>query len=98
MIKPTVGRVVWFYRDGISQFAAGSQPEAAIVAYVHSDEMLNLMVVNSAGLPESKTSVPLLQEEHFSSDDTRAWPSSFATWMPYQIGQAKRHSAEASSS
>ena len=45
MITPTIGRVVWF-NEG-----SGSK-EAAIVCYVHSDSMVNLVVFNANGEPE----------------------------------------------
>jgi hypothetical protein len=79
MIEPTIGRVVW-YREGQSK-------QAAIVAYVHSNTMVNLMVIDSNGVPQSKTSVYLLQ------DGNEAPASSYCEWMPYQKGQAAKTEA-----
>lgn len=76
MIKPTVGRVVWFKE--------GDQTLAAIIAHVHSDRVVNLMVINCVGVASSRTSVQLVQE----GDEAPA--HSHCTWMPYQLGQAKR--------
>lgn len=93
MIKPSIGRVVWFYARGTEQRDAGEQPEAAIVAFVHSDDCINLMVISEAGTPRPMTSVALMQEEDFAEGVDTDWPFSFATWMPYQQAQAKKHEA-----
>jgi len=78
MIKPTVGRVVLYYRHGKTQFDANEQPEAATVAYVHSDTMVNLSVVDHNGVQFATTSVFLYQGEGDRPE------SSYAEWMPYQ--------------
>jgi hypothetical protein len=83
MIKPTVGRVVWFYR--FSGAGLGhSGPLAAHVAKVHSDRMLNVMVINETGTPFAAPSVPLIQ------DGEEVPASDYCCWMPYQIGQAAK--------
>ena len=83
MIKPTVGRVVWFY-----EYVAGAghrnRPLAAIVSLVHSDIMVNLMVISADGVPRSETSVPLVQEGHEVPQGV------YCSWMPYQLGQAAK--------
>lgn len=87
MIQPTVGRVVWFYptpNGAESGFARGSQPHAAIVAYVHGDRMVNLTVFDANGNAHSMTSVPLRQPK-----DERPG-GMFCEWMPYQKGQAAK--------
>lgn len=88
MIKPTVGRVVWYYPSADHKAA----PYAAIVAHVWSDTCVNLGIFDSNGIPMSKppTSVRLLQE----GEDKPA-AGDFCEWMPYQVGQAKRHEAAA---
>ncbi len=88
MIKPTVGRVVWFYKFNTN---AGHQgPLAAIVAKVFSDRGVNLMVIGEGGVPFSETSVQLVQE----GDEIPQ--ASYCAWMPYQLGQAaKTEAAEA---
>ncbi len=80
MIKPTIGRVVWFYpEDGMLQ------PYAALIAYVWSDVMVNLAFFDTDGIAHNATSVQLYQGEDFK-------PSCFyCEWMPYQIGQAKKN-------
>lgn len=82
MITPAPGRVVWFYDfppDG------NEQPQAAIVAYVHDDRMVNLMAINREGFSVGRSHVPLVQE-----GDAAPLDSEYCTWMPYQIGQAKK--------
>lgn len=85
MIKPTVGRVVWFYKYVSGQGHKG--PLAAHVAFVHSDSMVNLMVIDENGVPRSETSVRLSQE----GNDTPQ--HDYCEWMPYQKGQADKTEA-----
>lgn len=79
MIKPTVGRIVWLWNAwGTTLHKA--QPFAATIAYVQSDEVINVAYVDHRGDPGSLCDVILLQDE--------AAPKSheaYATW----IGQAK---------
>ncbi len=88
-ISPSIGRVVWYYPSGKSQAQSGSQPWAAHVAYVHGDTCVNLMVIDPNGVPHAKTSIRLVQEGEPLPD------SPFCCWMPYQIGQAAKHTGEA---
>jgi hypothetical protein len=90
VIKPTVGRVVWYWPKGSDQLInhQPDQPLAAIVCYVHSDRMVNLQVFDVNGESQSRTSVALRQE----GDDEPKF--SHCQWMPYQIGQAKKHEAK----
>lgn len=91
-IVPTVGRVVWFHpspntaESGFTHPAQG-QPLAAIVAHVHSPNLVNLAVFDADGRSHSRTSVPL----HQGSDER---PQGFyCEWMPYQKGQAAKTEA-----
>ena len=77
MIAPTVGRVVWFYPRG-----AAPQPNAAIIAFVHNDRLVNLAYFDVNGVQYSAQRVQLLQDGE--QPTTR-----YCTWMPFQIGQAK---------
>lgn len=93
MIKPSIGRVVWFTpssNTGSADFAPGALL-AAIVAHVHSDRLVNLAVFDANGRAHSRTSVTLLQD-----DDAKPEGGYFAEWMPFQKGQAaKQEAAEA---
>jgi len=97
VIKPTVGRKVWYRPRGISfvqpngsVFAPsdyGAQPMDATVIYVWGDRMVNLDITDHAGNHFIATSVTLLQE----GDDEPV--GAYAEWMPYQKGQAAKTEA-----
>lgn len=82
MIKPTVGRVVWFWPAG----AKVEQPFAATIAYVHSDSMVNLSVIDANGNQFAATSITLVQENGGTT-------LPYCCWMPYQQGQAAKTEA-----
>lgn len=81
MITPTIGRVVWFHPY------ATETTHAAIIVYVHSDAMVNLTIWDENGTNYPRTSVPLWNGEGERPDPHKGM---FASWMPYQIGQAKK--------
>ena len=82
-IKPSVGRVVWYREVGEPE---DSQPQAATVAFVQSDGLLNLSVVEHDGNVRPKTGVPLVQEGGAAKPEA----GGYCEWMPFQIGQQKR--------
>ena len=88
MIKPSIGRVVWFQPAKNPDQPFRDQPHAALVTHVWGERMVNLACFNEAGTPYSSTSVTLLQD-----DDERPETGYFAEWMPYQKGQAARADA-----
>ena len=81
-IQPTIGRQVWYWRAGAD---LAGQPEAATVAYVHGESMVNLQVIDHQGAARPETSVSLRQP-----NDPPWTTTPFAEWMPYQKGQAAR--------
>ncbi|MED5607793.1 hypothetical protein OSS47_28280 [Pseudomonas citronellolis] len=91
MIKPTVGRVVWFFptaaymRSRHLVFSDQSQPLAATIVYVHNDRMVNLVVSDQSGAGFGVSSVELVQE-----GVPVPAGSFYCTWMPYQKGQAAK--------
>lgn len=90
IIKPTVGRVVWFHPSeftGEAGFARhpDGQPYAAIIARVWSNILVNLTVFDANGAAHSRTSVPLVQDGGGAPLD-----DSYCEWMPYQKGQAAK--------
>jgi hypothetical protein len=90
MIKPTIGRVVW-YSPAASERIPGEPNDQmfdAHITYVWNDRMVNLMAVTPNGTPFGVTSVTLVQEGDASPIER------FCVWMPYQVGQAKKHEAE----
>lgn len=86
MIKPTIGRVVWFQPTCTPDQPLRQQPYPALICYVHSDTLINVGYFNEGGTCGSATSVRLVQE----GEDVPA-NGHFAEWMPYQVGQAKKH-------
>lgn len=88
MIKPTIGRVVWYHA---LDSTPDQQPQAAMVAYVHSDTMVNLGVFDMNGMPGTgETSVFLWQGDR---GDKPAPGTRYCEWMPYQQGQAAKTDA-----
>lgn len=84
MIEPTVGRVVWF-QDG------SNEPQAAIIAFVHSMQYVTLMVIDQQGYPLGRQNILLIQDDDKPPED-----EVYCEWMPYQKGQAaKTEAAEA---
>lgn len=82
MIEPTVGRVVW-----IRKRVQTSQPEVALITYVHSATCINVAGFDANGLPFNHTSVVLRQPE----DEAPHYMH--AEWMPFQKGQAAKTEA-----
>jgi len=85
IIKPTVGRMLWYYPEGNTPEA--NQPLAAQIAFVHSDTDINIGYLDKNGKARSVTSV-LLYNEGIPMPTTN-----FCTWMPYQQGQAQKTEA-----
>ena len=88
MIIPTVGRVVWYWKDGDIQIRDNRQPCVALVAYVHSDTLINIAYFDENGHAHNSTSVRLIQQGEPVPPDMP-----FCTWMPYQTGQAAKTEA-----
>lgn len=75
VIKPTVGRVVWFFCAVTDPIYARGQPLAAIVCHVHNDRLVNLDVIDHNGQHHVKTAVRLWQEGDIMQDDDYCrWP------------------------
>ena len=96
MIKPTVGRVLWFYPSiayaasiGMAYGVPG-EPLTALIAHVINDNMVNLSVFDQNGKQFAITSVPLVEENVPMADDSMNF---HAVWMPYQKGQAAKAEA-----
>lgn len=71
MMIPTVGRVV-YYNKGTD---VTPKLLASIIAYVWSETVVNLMVIDENGLPNGMTSV----NRAVVGDSAGKWD-----WMPYQ--------------
>ena len=85
MIKPTIGRVVWFQPTKTTFEALRPQPYPALICHVHSDNSINVGYFTEDGTPGKATMVKLVQE----GDDTSGLTTGgYAEWMPYQLAQA----------
>ena len=72
MMVPTIGRVV-YYHQGV---LGNSKVLASVIAYVWSDTLVNLMIIDTNGIPSGKTSV-------YQGPGDGQWD-----WMPYQKEKA----------
>lgn len=98
MIKPTVGRKVWYrplVTDGHGPhpmlYRPGEPLDATVLA-VWGDRMVNVLVFDIYGKPFTKTSIQLLQEGDVPPLGMDGKPlGGYVEWMPYQQGQAKKH-------
>jgi len=88
LITPSIGRVVWYVPPHAPEGepANDPQPHAALVTYVWSDRMVNLAAFMPNGASYGLTSVTLVQE-----GDAIPVLGGYAEWMPYQVGQVKKH-------
>lgn len=84
MIKPTIGRVVWYHPAFIPDSGSNEKTLTALICHVWSDTCVNLAVFDSNGIASNQTSVFLFQGEGERPG------SCFAEWMPYQQGQAAK--------
>jgi len=88
VIKPTIGRQVWYYPGidpEISSNALSEQPFAATVVHVNEDETINVQVLDHFGKPHFVANCVLAQ-----ADDKSDAPAGkhHCAWMPYQKAQA----------
>lgn len=81
IIKPTIGRVVWFSTEK-------GKILAAIVCKVIDDHTVNLSIFNEYGNQYGMQDVHLTQP---GDDDLPDDYGAHCMWMPYQIGQAMSH-------
>lgn len=99
-ITPTIGRKLYFYpgnqsADTSVQRLDMSLPLDATIIYAWPKtdphpQLLNLYVIDHVGIPQVKTSVPLVQDGDIEPDH-----GFFAKWMPFQVSQAQISQAAA---
>lgn len=85
MIKPTVGRVVWYYPPGRDP---SQQPQAALVAHVWSDTCVNLAIFDDNGRPMSSPPISVLLAQEGNEVPSGG---NYCCWMPYQKSQQAKH-------
>lgn len=91
MIKPTIGRVVWYYpgpqEKRLHVQVKDEQPCVALICYVHTDSTVNLIVFDHFAFMHPRKDVELCQ------GDTAPSEREYCAWMPYQKGQAAKTEA-----
>lgn len=91
MIRPTIGRVVWYWAAATVRNVEGAQPNPALVTWVWGDgELVNLVTFDCNGDARPAARVPLWQGEGEPPTDGQ-----FAEWMPYQKQQAAKQEVTA---
>ena len=92
MIKPTVGRVMWYWRRGSHPSDA---PLPVLVNVVCDDNTVHVAGFDAEGQPFSARQVAIQQDAakhgHPAGEDC---PDQWVEWMPYQQGQAAKADAE----
>ena len=92
IIKPTVGRKVWYRPSKSDQTgpipmqAATGQPLDATIIAVWGDRMINVLVTDIMGRQFPVLSCTLLQPGDIVSVDAEGMPvGRYCEWMPYQV-------------
>lgn len=106
MIKPTVGRKV-YYRPSKNDLTGpvpmtmqgnpsfNPQPLDATILAVWGDRCINVQVLDIMGKPFTKTSVMLIQEGDLTPKDVDGNEAyGYVEWMPYQTAQAVKQAAQ----
>lgn len=87
MIKPTIGRKLWYKPTEAEQEAFiclnAQMPFDATVIYVHFDDNVNLRITDHHGNTFSREDVYVCTHEGEEAEEGQAY------WMPYQHQQAK---------
>lgn len=89
MIKPTIGRKIWFRLNGFKKYSIvnfdNEQAMDASINFVHNNNKINIIVVDHVGNLHSVNEIMLV------SDDFKPIEGiPYCEWMPYQVGQAKK--------
>lgn len=85
MIRPSIGRVLLIQnRDGLPK---SSQPEPALVTYVHDDRTVNVGGFGAHGNVFALQSLTLLQDDD-QPPENKNLP--YAEWMPFQKQAASK--------
>ena len=102
VIKPTVGRKVWFRPSKYDQqgpvpmqCAVGHPLDATVIA-VHGDRCVNVLVTDMVGRQFPVLSVTLVHDGENPPADGEGVPfGRYVEWMPYQKGQAAKDASSA---
>jgi hypothetical protein len=89
-IKPTVGRVLWYYPQSNEPMVRhDNQPCMALLCWPNGTTAVNLLVIDHFG-----NVFPVMDAELVQEGDAVPGAGGYAAWMPYQVGQAKKHAGE----
>lgn len=90
-IKPSIGRKVWYIPGShhLELVRLSDQPFDATIVHVNSDTSINVVVFDHTGASLCYQNVPINVD--------LINPVGHCEWMPYQVGQAKRHEGETKS-
>lgn len=80
-MKPSIGRVLWYWPAGVDYKAEGAQPQPVSICYVHSDSRINVGGFTPNGTHFADTSVLLLNDPNSYGNPAGG---SWCQWMPYQ--------------
>lgn len=83
-IKPTIGRKIYYWSDSNYGCKDPLQAFDATIIYVVSETVVDIVYTNHFGSTRSQEGVNL--HDPVGGECHGAGP--FATWMPYQVGQA----------
>jgi hypothetical protein len=84
VIKPTIGRKVWYWSDGMANVLDQAQAFDATIVFVHNDTRVSLRVTDHLGHESAQYSVQLRDHIPLASHGAAC----FATWPPRQESPA----------
>lgn len=96
-ITPTIGRKVWYWTTNASRVRNSTQGIDATVIFIGDDDLVDLQCVDHHGEPFIAQNI-VLGDYLDEGDPPVHGVDNFATWMPYQMGQAKKEAASTNSS
>lgn len=92
-IKPTIGRKVWFWvgeEAPMGVILDKKQAFDATVVFVYDGGTVNLLLLDHYGSNNVVHNVALIDPSADDCHHEGGYENGYATWMPYQVGQAKK--------
>lgn len=100
MTKPTVGRIMWYYRGlrpspavANLAFIDDDQPCKADVCFVHGENLVNVLITDHMGNQTKGSVIPIIQDGSPYQIGIGETVSGYLMWMPYQIQRQKQDDA-----
>lgn len=92
-IVPTIGRKVWLWSSTAGAPSNccldSKQPYDGSIVFVHDNGTINVAFFDHMGQAGFAGNVPIYNPQQ-ETDSHMGGGSFYATWMPYQVGQAKK--------